>query len=95
LNIHSVVVHPNHRRKGFATLMLRDYIKAIHRLDIALILLLTKHHLVGFYESCGFAMVGESHVQHGQEKWFEMRQAVARDEKESGSNVRNSVTTTL
>ncbi len=37
------------------------------------ILLICKHHLIPFYKTCGFQLVGESAVVHGKEKWFEMK----------------------
>uniref|UniRef100_A0A6B2LP75 N-acetyltransferase domain-containing protein n=1 Tax=Arcella intermedia TaxID=1963864 RepID=A0A6B2LP75_9EUKA len=73
LNIHSVVVVPELRRKGIALQMLLKYIQTQKQeTSIQKIFLLTKSHLQNFYMKAGFTLVGPSAVHHGQEQWFEM-----------------------
>jgi ribosomal protein S18 acetylase RimI-like enzyme len=68
LVIHSVTISPISRRKGLGTIMLEKYIRYIAEEcpEIDRILLLSKGHLLGFYVSCGFLLVGLSPVEHGQ-----------------------------
>jgi arylalkylamine N-acetyltransferase len=60
LAIHSVVVQSSYRRKGIATLMVKDYIQTVIRDNINCehpikkVVLLSKSHLLGFYVNCGF-----------------------------------------
>jgi hypothetical protein len=35
--------------------------------------LLSKERNAGLYQRCGFVLIGESHVQHGSEKWLELK----------------------
>jgi len=75
LNIHSVVISKQHRRKGYATKMLRGYLNIVLKNEpqISLVLLLCKSDLIQFYQNCGFKLNGASNVVHGKEQWFEMQ----------------------
>lgn len=67
LVVHSVVVTPSCRRRGIARIMLKAYMQIIAtKCRIQSVLLLAKEHLLGFYCSCGFTVVGVSDVDHGQ-----------------------------
>lgn len=76
--IHSVVVDPNHRRKGIAREMVKAYVEAVaadtERCGAAKRFLLIAHApLLGLYTQCGFQFVGPSAVVHGSELWFDMK----------------------
>ena len=67
LVIHSVTIDHNVRRQGLGSLMLKDYISAIAKIDrIENILLLSKPAMLTFYLNCGFQLAGVSSVAHGK-----------------------------
>ena len=68
LVIHSVTISQEYRRCGVGSAMLKNYINRIaaDRPEITRLLLLSKAHLLGFYLSCGFQLVGLSSVNHGE-----------------------------
>lgn len=73
LCIHSVVTHEPSRRKGLGRWMMRSYMSEVARAAyVHRVLLLCKEPLVPFYESAGFANLGESGVEHGQDTWMLM-----------------------
>lgn len=72
--IHSVCVHPNHRKHGIALSLLKAYLARLS--DIPAIdgaRLITHDHLIPFYQKAAFHLVGPSGVVHGSSKWYEMR----------------------
>jgi guanine nucleotide exchange factor len=72
--IHSVVIHPNMRRNGLGLNMLNAFVEELrHSGRYHKVLLLSKRHLVSFYERAGFQNAGPSSVQHGEDQWFELR----------------------
>lgn len=80
--IHSVCVSPDHRHKGIALGLLREYISRlevaqIHGAPYQRILLITHEELRPLYEKAGFEFIGESAVVHGPRPWYEMRKVVA------------------
>lgn len=74
LCIHSVVVAESHRRKGYATTLLKAYLEnvALTQPGVRRVCLIAKAGLLGMYASCGFALKGLSPVVHGKDPWFEM-----------------------
>lgn len=73
LAIHSVCVTPEHRRKGIAKGLLREYIKRVREAnEVRGIRLIAKEGLIGMYERSGFTSKGKSQVVHGQDPWFEL-----------------------
>ncbi|KZT03612.1 acyl-CoA N-acyltransferase [Laetiporus sulphureus 93-53] len=80
--IHSVCVAPEHRRKGVALGLLKEYLT---RLENAVgegspyqrVLLITHEDLRGLYEKAGFEWLGRSAVVHGARPWFEMRRILS------------------
>ncbi|CAM9089707.1 unnamed protein product [Chrysoparadoxa australica] len=75
LCIHSVAVGAAHRRRGFATVLLKAYLEevSLQQPQLERVCLIAKGYLLHFYVSCGFDLVGASSVVHGKEQWFEMR----------------------
>lgn len=60
--------------------MMKNYISYVKGLsNINLILLLSKSHLINFYQNSGYTLVGESKVVHGEEKWYELKMDIASD----------------
>uniref|UniRef100_A0A7S4QFC4 N-acetyltransferase domain-containing protein n=1 Tax=Ditylum brightwellii TaxID=49249 RepID=A0A7S4QFC4_9STRA len=80
LAIHSVVVSHPYRRKGFASTMLKYYVKHIEeeQSSIQSIVLLAKAHLLSFYVNCGFTVNRPSPIVHGQELWYELERKLVR-----------------
>jgi predicted GNAT family N-acyltransferase len=75
LCVHGVVVAERHRRQGIGLAMMRAYVRDIEARcseRLASIRLLCKQHLIEFYQSVGFQLLGKSDVEHGQDQWFEM-----------------------
>ncbi|KAG2374869.1 hypothetical protein C9374_010243 [Naegleria lovaniensis] len=72
LCIHSVVIKKEFRNCGLGLHMLQLYLNYLRENHICdQVLLITKKHLIHFYEKAGFKLNGESNVVHGQEKWYE------------------------
>lgn len=76
--VHAVCVSPEHRRKGIALGLLKEYIARMEqaRRDGARyerILLITHEDMRSLYEKAGFEWVGKSEVVHGSLPWYEMR----------------------
>ena len=85
LCIHSVVIDPKYRRKGYGTLLTKKYIEHVKGENtLKRIRLLAKKNLIEFYKACGFDFYGnilfyffnkfkgESSVVHGKEKWYDL-----------------------
>jgi len=74
LCIHSVCVDRPFLRRGIALGLLKEYILHVRRLgNVSRLSLICHAELFGLYQRAGFTILGESPVQHGQEKWFEAR----------------------
>lgn len=80
LCIHSVVTEASHRRQGLGSRIMKDYLRHVKGLKnkeggqrVRCIALLCKENLKGFYTGCGFDLIGESSVVHGQEQWYDMQ----------------------
>jgi ribosomal protein S18 acetylase RimI-like enzyme len=74
--IHSVVVDNRYRRKGIGSRMLEEYLKLPFVKSINQLCLLSKQHLISFYQNAGFELLGESSVSHGSERWYDLRYIV-------------------
>jgi predicted PhzF superfamily epimerase YddE/YHI9/ribosomal protein S18 acetylase RimI-like enzyme len=81
LAMHSVAVQEPYRRKGIATSMLADYLKAMEAMDdgIECIQLLAKESLLGFYVKCGFQVTQLSPIRHGKDMWFDLERKLNKD----------------
>lgn len=74
LCIHSVVVDPKYRRKGYGLSMMKAYLDKIkEHTTMKRALLLTKRHHISFYEKVGFREIGPSSISHGKDQWIEMQ----------------------
>eukprot|EP00808_Paulinella_micropora_P006747 g76983.t1 len=72
LCIHSVVVASDLRRSGLGSELLCKYVEHVRKnIGVKKILLISKKHLVPFYEGVGFKLHGPSKVVHGKERWYE------------------------
>ncbi len=70
--IMSVVVHPNFQGKGYATLLMKEFINRMKQLNKKSIHLICQTHLIDMYASHGFAYIGKSDSDHGGMAWHEM-----------------------
>lgn len=81
LCVHSVVVSESIRRRGFASRMLRHYVKAVpmEYPHLEQIRLITKARLIHFYKDIiGFSFVQLWPYTHGKDPWFEMMMPLKR-----------------
>lgn len=86
--IHSVCVSQDHRRKGIAVGLLKEYISHLERArekgaPYERILLIVHEELKQLYAKAGFELVGPSAVVHGAKPWFEMRRRLAQPVSQS------------
>lgn len=72
----SVVVHPDYQRQGYASHLMRHFIKQMQRLNKEDIYLICQGELIGFYEQFGFEYLNVSASEHGGLDWHEMRLAL-------------------
>ncbi|KZT54271.1 acyl-CoA N-acyltransferase [Calocera cornea HHB12733] len=73
--LHSLCVSPTHRRLGIGRALLEEYAKRAREGamgGVQRIALLSRASLRELYKQVGFKEIGESEVQHGQEKWYDM-----------------------
>eukprot|EP01006_Ploeotia_vitrea_P051488 TRINITY_DN67564_c5_g1_i1.p1 TRINITY_DN67564_c5_g1~~TRINITY_DN67564_c5_g1_i1.p1 ORF type:complete len:164 (+),score=13.49 TRINITY_DN67564_c5_g1_i1:62-553(+) len=74
LCIHSVVIAPEYRRRGWATTMLKEYIQRMKQdKSIQVLSLISKEYLLGLYGGVGFKDLGVSSISHGKDQWHEMQ----------------------
>ncbi|EKM53307.1 uncharacterized protein PHACADRAFT_211005 [Phanerochaete carnosa HHB-10118-sp] len=76
--IHAVCVTPEHRHKGIALGLLKEYAARLERAcqdgaQYERILLITHEDMRDLYEKAGFEWLGKSEVVHGSLPWYEMR----------------------
>ncbi|MFK8331773.1 GNAT family N-acetyltransferase [Pseudomonas sp. BJa5] len=70
--IMSVVVDPAQQGKGYASLMMREFIRRMKALDKQTIHLMCKERHVALYERMGYGYVKPSASDHGGMAWHEM-----------------------
>ncbi|CAG8475442.1 6811_t:CDS:2 [Ambispora leptoticha] len=70
--IHSVCVDNSFRRRGVASSLLQRFIEHCRKLGYARIALISHEYLLKLYQKNGFVFKGESKIQHGSEKWFDL-----------------------
>lgn len=74
--IMSVVVHPEHQRKGFAGHLMEHFIEKMQQAGKKDIYLICQIGLIEMYASHGFQYLGESDSDHGGMSWHEMSLAL-------------------
>lgn len=75
--IHAVCVSPEHRRKGIALALLKEYIVRLERArqdgsKYERVLLITHDNMRSLYDRAGFEWLGKSDVVHGALPWYNM-----------------------
>lgn len=70
--IMSVVVHPDHQRKGYAGQVLSAFIDKMRSMDKHAIHLICQTELIDFYGKYGFEYRQPSESEHGGLSWHEM-----------------------
>ncbi|SEF64407.1 GNAT family N-acetyltransferase [Marinobacterium lutimaris] len=70
--IMSVVVHPAHHRRGYASRLLDAFIDKMTRMNKQAIHLICQTELIDFYANHGFCYRGASASDHGGLSWHEM-----------------------
>lgn len=74
--IMSVVVDPAQQGKGYASLMMREFVQRMQGMGKTHIHLMCKAHHVGLYERMGYRYVQPSPSEHGGMAWHEMVMAL-------------------
>ncbi|CAM9257080.1 unnamed protein product, partial [Laminaria digitata] len=71
---HSVVIVEKHRRKGYATVLIKAYLEnvALTQPGVRRVCLVSKAHILGMYARCGFVVKGLSQLVFGKDPWYEM-----------------------
>ena len=80
--VHAVCVSREHRRKGIALNLLKEYIAKLETArqggaSYERVLLITHEPMRQLYERAGFEWLGPSAVVHGPDPWFEMRRLLS------------------
>lgn len=64
--LHSVCVHPSFQRKGIATQLMVQFVAHLKRGGVGKKIAIISHdHLLAWYQSLGFKLLGPSLVAHG------------------------------
>ncbi|MBP5491589.1 MAG: GNAT family N-acetyltransferase [Clostridiales bacterium] len=71
--IFGVATHPDHRRQGLASDMVRRFVGQAEKEGRLGVVLTCKEYLVHFYERLGFVNEGVSGSAHGGVTWYQMR----------------------
>ncbi|MCP4180842.1 MAG: GNAT family N-acetyltransferase [bacterium] len=70
--IMSVVVHPDYQAKGYAGILMKNFISKMIELNKTSIYLICQTSLITMYEKYGFEYIGKSESDHGGLSWHEM-----------------------
>ncbi len=70
--IFSVVVHTDYQGKGFAGILITDFISKMRAMNKESIHFICRTHHVDFYKKYGFKYIGESESSHGGLTWHDM-----------------------
>lgn len=76
-------VLPKYRRRGVARKLVNAFLELARERKRDGVILTCKEHMIPFYESCGFSMMGKADSDHGGAVWYDMQQWFAREEKYS------------
>ncbi|WP_102694293.1 GNAT family N-acetyltransferase [Rummeliibacillus pycnus] len=71
-SILGLAVHPTHRKKGIATMLLSSLEKEAAFKNRSAVTLTCLESLIPFYEKHGYQNDGRSESEHGGEEWFNM-----------------------
>jgi Predicted acetyltransferase len=71
--IFGVATHPDHRRQGLASDIVRRFVEYAQKEGRLGVVLTCKDYLVHFYERLGFVNEGVSGSAHGGVTWYQMR----------------------
>lgn len=63
---------PEEQHKGYATMLMNEYIKRAKKSGKKLITLTCKEYLIGFYQKFGYKCEGVSVSEHGGARWYDM-----------------------
>lgn len=71
--LHSLAVRQEFQKKGFGSILMREFIQRIENAQIADRVAIIAHgHLLRFYEHMGFKNKGPSKCQFGGGGWYDM-----------------------
>lgn len=70
--VFGIDVIPEEQHKGYAIMLMNEYIKHARERKKELITLTCKEHLIGFYEQFGYKCEGVSVSEHGGARWYDM-----------------------
>ena len=71
--IMSVVVHPEFQHKGFASEMMKSFIRQMESTNKQDVYLICQTELIDMYAKFGFEYLQESNSDHGGLSWHEMK----------------------
>lgn len=71
--IFSVVTSPKYRKRGYASIVMKQVIEDARKRNRKGIVLTCKERLIPFYERFGYVNEGESVSNHGGAIWYQMR----------------------
>ncbi len=67
-------VLPQYRRRGVARKLVNAFLELARQRKRDGVILTCKEHMIPFYESCGFVMLGKADSNHGGAVWYDMQQ---------------------
>lgn len=70
--IMSVVVHPDHHHKGYASALMQSFIQQMKSLQKQDVFLICQTELIDMYSKFGFSYLQQSDSEHGGLAWHEM-----------------------
>lgn len=70
--IMSVVLAPEHQGKGYASLLMHEFVNKMHAMDKQSIHLMCKQRHVELYQKFGYRYIRPSNSDHGGMSWHEM-----------------------
>jgi ribosomal protein S18 acetylase RimI-like enzyme len=71
--VFALAVLPEYQKRGIARQLMSRFVEVARQQQKQNVLLMCKRHLIAYYESMGFALVGLSQSTHGGAEWHEMR----------------------
>lgn len=68
----SVTITNQHQRKGYASLLMNEFINRMKAIKKEKIYLICKDDMIDFYKNFSFKLLGLSKSQHGGSTWYDM-----------------------